>query len=671
MTNPFFTNTIDLIALNKARASDVEDNFSAVELGFDLVNDQVLLRGSIAGQTWTGAHNFPTPTSPAQAATKAYTDASTASVGAAVAWVSGTTYAAGFLVYSPINFASYRRKVSGDGVTDPSLDSTNWAALLPFGLGGAAITGSVTLLVSSDAAMTVTPASAGLYATLPDATIGTKAATLFSLYNAGIFDYGVKNSAGTQLGWVRPNTGARIGLSDSSTAAGVWTSSGLEKTAITAAYSNATLANTSVTLLRVAIDADRTCFVFGGTDCTAIIYNALTQTWGTPTTVRASVASGRFSAVLSAANQVMVVSCNATTGFEAVTLTIAANTITVNTGTKASVTLAGNSAQMGQIVAVSTSWVVSYGRATTTSALRAITVSGTTPTIGAEVTLGSGNTNPAALYVSGSIVRSLCVDASTVYCRPYTVSGSTLTIGTQITGAVTAGSMRSFLNGNGNIVVQCLNTTHFAHIFKLTGTVEAVSSISLGSSAATVGNSDCIAVTASKTLVISDLTSTTCFVNILTDTAGVASAGTQISIATPAILTRQAVAVSGNAVRVGLTTTPAHLQITLDASGASPILTSSVQTPHAGGTVSARFTQSSDLNVRSPTSLFVGAVLNAVANAGTGVFDLRVPSGVVQRMTPLNGFGLILVGEAENESWAMVNYSATTGVLIQRVEAAA
>lgn len=45
----------------------------------------------------------------------------------AVAWVSGTTYALGVVVWSPINFLPYRRKVAGGGVTDPSLDSTNWA----------------------------------------------------------------------------------------------------------------------------------------------------------------------------------------------------------------------------------------------------------------------------------------------------------------------------------------------------------------------------------------------------------------------------------------------------------------------------------------------------------------------------------------------------------------
>jgi hypothetical protein len=46
-----------------------------------------------------------------------------------VVWVSGTTYAIGDIVYSPITYLSYRRKTAGAGTTDPSADSTNWAEL--------------------------------------------------------------------------------------------------------------------------------------------------------------------------------------------------------------------------------------------------------------------------------------------------------------------------------------------------------------------------------------------------------------------------------------------------------------------------------------------------------------------------------------------------------------
>lgn len=44
-------------------------------------------------------------------------------------WVSGTTYALNYLVYSPLTRRSYRRLIAGAGTTDPSLDTTNWGLL--------------------------------------------------------------------------------------------------------------------------------------------------------------------------------------------------------------------------------------------------------------------------------------------------------------------------------------------------------------------------------------------------------------------------------------------------------------------------------------------------------------------------------------------------------------
>jgi hypothetical protein len=68
----------------------------------------------------------------ADAADTARIDAQAAAASAVAAagatkWVSGTTYAEGAVVWSPITFLSYRRKTAGSGTTDPSLDSTNWA----------------------------------------------------------------------------------------------------------------------------------------------------------------------------------------------------------------------------------------------------------------------------------------------------------------------------------------------------------------------------------------------------------------------------------------------------------------------------------------------------------------------------------------------------------------
>lgn len=57
------------------------------------------------------------------AETAATTAASTAG---ASQWVSGTTYAIGNVVWSPITSYTYRRLTNGAGTTDPSADPTNW-----------------------------------------------------------------------------------------------------------------------------------------------------------------------------------------------------------------------------------------------------------------------------------------------------------------------------------------------------------------------------------------------------------------------------------------------------------------------------------------------------------------------------------------------------------------
>lgn len=70
-------------------------------------------------------------------ATEAEEDAATAETSALAAtasanvtkWISGTTYAEGDNVWSPINFSTYRRKTNGAGTTDPSADTTNWSLL--------------------------------------------------------------------------------------------------------------------------------------------------------------------------------------------------------------------------------------------------------------------------------------------------------------------------------------------------------------------------------------------------------------------------------------------------------------------------------------------------------------------------------------------------------------
>jgi len=65
-------------------------------------------------------------TKAAEAAASAAAAAQTANVSL---WVSGTTYAVGANVYSPITFQTYRSKSAFTSTTDPSADDTNWEQL--------------------------------------------------------------------------------------------------------------------------------------------------------------------------------------------------------------------------------------------------------------------------------------------------------------------------------------------------------------------------------------------------------------------------------------------------------------------------------------------------------------------------------------------------------------
>lgn len=44
-------------------------------------------------------------------------------------WVSGTTYTAGQIAWSPFNGRIYKRLITGAGTIDPSADATNWVLL--------------------------------------------------------------------------------------------------------------------------------------------------------------------------------------------------------------------------------------------------------------------------------------------------------------------------------------------------------------------------------------------------------------------------------------------------------------------------------------------------------------------------------------------------------------
>lgn len=144
---PTFGTEVSAVAVNvKANADEAAAQVTLAADQVALAADQVALAadqvGLAAAQVPLAAAQVALATTQADnaAASAAAADLSVIAAAAATGallWVSGTSYTAGTsVVYSPINFLTYRRIVSGAGTTDPSLDPTNWQSLMPYQVGG-------------------------------------------------------------------------------------------------------------------------------------------------------------------------------------------------------------------------------------------------------------------------------------------------------------------------------------------------------------------------------------------------------------------------------------------------------------------------------------------------------------------------------------------------------
>jgi hypothetical protein len=261
-----------------------------------------------------------------------------------------------------------------------------------------------------------------------------------------------------------------------------------------------------------------------------VVYDQSTQTFGTTTLVRS--AGSNFTVTLSATNQVLV-SSSINADMEAVVLTLSDTTITV--GTAATATLSASatiSITGGNLIAVGSSFVVTY--AATTPQMRAMTISGTTVTIGAATVLNGTNVNSnnANIYVaavSSSVVLVLTnTAASTFFATPYTISGTTITLGTGATYATTSADeyiVRPISGGiRWAVVITSSTPTTVGMIISVASTTATISTVTLTVSGGT--SNAAVIVSGSKLIYVG---SNAVGTNILTDTAGTASAGTQLS----------------------------------------------------------------------------------------------------------------------------------------------
>lgn len=292
-----------------------------------------------------------------------------------------------------------------------------------------------------------------------------------------------------------------------------------------------TLASTigsTPSIMYLIIDADRDLVVLtGASSVHGIIYNKTTDTYGTPVLIRnASVFYNIYMTNITI-DKVLFISCvNSSTALEAVVLSLSGNSISV--GTAATATLAGNINynDKPQLITVGTSFVFSYSRDTTTSAVRSITVSGTTATIGAETALTGTSNQAAALHVISSTVflEVHTNNTTTLYARPVTVSGTTLTLGTEASTTCTNPTVFWSISAlsSGRFAIIYNNTHEYGAIVTISSTTATLSVVQLSPGQNINGLTSKIYT--NQVL----LSGNNGYWNVLTDSAGTAVAGTEL-----------------------------------------------------------------------------------------------------------------------------------------------
>ena len=478
------------------------------------------------------------------------------------------------------------------------------------GGGGTTASGSVILTSASVTAQAITTTTYGQTVTLPDATTVSKGGILYNISNLGAYPLKIVNNAGSTLGFVYPNCPVTVGLADNSTAAGTWSLVGAEPFGpVALTYSTALAGKTAAATARkvVVIDANRTLILLGTTNLYGIIYDASTKLWGSVTLIR-TASLDQFEAILSATNQVLVNS-SANAAMEAVVLTLSGTSITV--GTAATATLSANnngSVTVGNLIAVGSSFVITYDVSTPALQMRAMTISGTTVTIGAATVLnGTTVANVYISAVSSSVALVLTnTNASTFFATPYTISGTTITLGTGATYASTTANsyqVRPISSGARTAVVIASTGAAVGLIISVTSTTASISSATL--SAAGGISSAAVIVSGSKLIFVS--VGSTGSTNILTDTAGTASAGTPIG---PFTNLNQVIPISVNATAnlatfYALSSTTTSTRVVINFTGSSPIL-SDLDNQTAG---TSNFPQPTALNYKETfvPDFFIGA----------------------------------------------------------------
>jgi hypothetical protein len=438
---------------------------------------------------------------------------------------------------------------------------------------------------------------------------------------------------------------------------------------------------TSVFMQAVSLDGtSELMIIYSSSSAHAVVFNTTTNTFGTPILLR----TGNFGAMRTIApakiSSTAVLVCSLatnTTALETVVLTVSGSTITV--GTALATTLAANSSLIApntRLVIIGSSYVLNYY--TVSNGLpkfRAITVSGSTPSIGAELAYAGGaNTNTHHSYAhSSSILLSFSMtDASTVFVLPITVSGTTLTAGTAATVATTDTTFCTASLASSRYALAYADTTGRGAVVSVAG---SVASISTAATTMTIGTwSPQLQAFSNQAFILTGSASTD-RIAVITDTAGVASIGTPLNpasstmvgyLSTGKVFTGSLTAGNSSYIQYGISSGEAVVEKTFQNVTSTTVVTaanfsSSAYTQPLSGPPQSGSGATTSLRTSSGKTSVAASVLLPFTISIDGTY----PAKLQQSANPFNLNTTFNDGIFESVVWGLPSTNSATATTIQ------
>jgi hypothetical protein len=365
-----------------------------------------------------------------------------------------------------------------------------------------------------------------------------KGANVFAIQMEDGYPAMIVDNGGNILGWTRRNSDddVLIHLVDNTTSNGVWGLDGVEYWGLEASgqvtFASKIDTSSSINTSAIELDANKTLILASNSNLQAVVYDKSTNTFGAAVLVRNAGTVFNFYAGLISSSSVLVVSAASTNNLEGVVLSISGTTITVNTAGTLTLTGGGHlNATQGYraLVAFGTSWLY-LGNSASAGAVIPISVTGTTVAFGTPV--ATTGLQVAAIYaVTSSVALVFSQNTnSTIYAECFTVSGSTATKNSNVTITSNLNGYTIEQIGSRWAVAAVNSSTVTGNIISVAGTVPSNSSVTLITGSSTMTSTNLAYHRIGSQLIVGASLSQKGYINVLTDNAGTAVAGTQILI---------------------------------------------------------------------------------------------------------------------------------------------